>query len=165
MDPPFPTDEREFDGDDRISFSKLDNKFIAVHDDGTEYEFDNNTRGWHPIDEEELDGVGSIAPDGDSGSGASHLEDAASRKRKNGSHNGSEVSMSQTPYILAVIDLFFFSTGSRTVKTFEAEKEAKTTAATQAEHSSLRYRPAHRCDRRRSPRRLLAKSRRHCGRD
>ncbi|KAH8675844.1 hypothetical protein BX600DRAFT_546586 [Xylariales sp. PMI_506] len=51
----FPTDPSEFDSDDRISFSKLDNKFIAVQDDGTEFEFDRELKRWIPaLDEEEL---------------------------------------------------------------------------------------------------------------
>ncbi|OAA73526.1 Nucleotide-binding, alpha-beta plait [Cordyceps fumosorosea ARSEF 2679] len=44
MDAPFPTEVQEFDGDDRISFSKLDSKFIAVRDDGAEFEFDAERR-------------------------------------------------------------------------------------------------------------------------
>lgn len=52
---PFPTNIQEFDADDRISFSKLDSKFIAVHDDGTEYEFDADLKKWQPLDEEALD--------------------------------------------------------------------------------------------------------------
>ncbi|KAL6904443.1 hypothetical protein GGI43DRAFT_400373 [Trichoderma evansii] len=55
MDVPFPTDVQEFDSDDRISFSKLDNKFIAVHDDGTEFEFDAEQKKWTVIEEEPLD--------------------------------------------------------------------------------------------------------------
>lgn len=51
----FPTNIQEFDADDRISFSKLDSKFIAVHDDGTEYEFDADLKKWQPLDEEALD--------------------------------------------------------------------------------------------------------------
>ncbi|KAG6057344.1 hypothetical protein E4U17_001421 [Claviceps sp. LM77 group G4] len=55
MDLTFPTDVQEFDADDRISFSRLDNKFIAVHDDGTEYEFDAEWKRWLPTEEEPLD--------------------------------------------------------------------------------------------------------------
>lgn len=55
MDVPFPTDVQEFDSDDRISFSKLDNKFIAVHDDGTEFEFDAELKRWTAIEEEPID--------------------------------------------------------------------------------------------------------------
>lgn len=55
MDVPFPTDVQEFDSDDRISFSKLDNKFIAVHDDGTEFEFDPELKRWAAIEEDPAD--------------------------------------------------------------------------------------------------------------
>lgn len=55
MDVPFPTDVQEFDSDDRISFSKLDNKFIAVHDDGTEFEFDPELKRWTAIEQEAID--------------------------------------------------------------------------------------------------------------
>lgn len=48
----FPTDPAQFDADDRISFSKLDNKYIAVQDDGTELEFDSSLKRWIPITDE-----------------------------------------------------------------------------------------------------------------
>ncbi|KAJ1331536.1 HIV Tat-specific factor 1 [Microdochium nivale] len=52
---PFPTDAQEFDSDDRISFSRLDNKFLAVNDDGTEYEFDSQLKRWIPhLDEDTI---------------------------------------------------------------------------------------------------------------
>ncbi|KAK3396429.1 hypothetical protein B0T20DRAFT_417719 [Sordaria brevicollis] len=50
----FPTEIEEFDKDERISFSKLDNKYIAVQDDGTEYEFDAGLKRWLPIIDEAL---------------------------------------------------------------------------------------------------------------
>ncbi|GAB1310326.1 hypothetical protein MFIFM68171_00536 [Madurella fahalii] len=50
----FPTNPEEFDQDERISFSKLDNKYIAVQDDGTEYEFDHGLRRWIPMIDEAL---------------------------------------------------------------------------------------------------------------
>ncbi|KAK7753225.1 hypothetical protein SLS62_004744 [Diatrype stigma] len=50
----FPTEPSEFDSDERISFSRLDNKFIAVHDDGTEFEFDQELKRWIPVIDEEL---------------------------------------------------------------------------------------------------------------
>ncbi|KAL5596776.1 hypothetical protein BROUX41_006540 [Berkeleyomyces rouxiae] len=49
----FPTDKSQFDSDDRISFSKLDSKYIAVHDDGDEYEFDETAKKWLLCDEED----------------------------------------------------------------------------------------------------------------
>lgn len=50
----FPTDPSEFDSDDRISFSKLDSKFLLVQDDGTEFEFDDAIRRWIPVLDESL---------------------------------------------------------------------------------------------------------------
>ena len=50
----FPTNPEEFDSDDRISFSKLDNKFLLVHEDGTEYEFDDAIKRWIPVLDEAL---------------------------------------------------------------------------------------------------------------
>ncbi|KAH8808307.1 hypothetical protein F5884DRAFT_732586 [Xylogone sp. PMI_703] len=51
---PFPTNPEEFDSDDRISFAKLDNKFILVQDDGAEFEFDTALKRWVPILDEAL---------------------------------------------------------------------------------------------------------------
>jgi HIV Tat-specific factor 1 len=50
----FPTNPEEFGHDERISYSKLDNKYIAVQDDGTEYEFDDGLRRWIPMIDEAL---------------------------------------------------------------------------------------------------------------
>ncbi|KAB8291272.1 hypothetical protein EYC80_009958 [Monilinia laxa] len=50
----FPTNPEEFDSDDRISFSKLDQKFLLVQDDGTEFEFDDAIKRWIPILDEAL---------------------------------------------------------------------------------------------------------------
>jgi len=50
----FPTNPEEFDSDDRISFSKLDNKFLLVQDDGTEFEFDDAIKRWIPVVDEAL---------------------------------------------------------------------------------------------------------------
>lgn len=44
----FPQDPSEFDSDPRVSFSKLDNKFILEADDGQEYEYDNALKRWIP---------------------------------------------------------------------------------------------------------------------
>ncbi|KAL9587309.1 MAG: hypothetical protein Q9212_000356 [Teloschistes hypoglaucus] len=44
----FPTNAEDFDADDRISFSKLDNKFILEANDGQEFEFDNALKRWVP---------------------------------------------------------------------------------------------------------------------
>ncbi len=45
----FPQNPEEFDSDPRISFSKLDNKFILEADDGQEYEFDDGLKRWVPV--------------------------------------------------------------------------------------------------------------------
>ena len=45
----FPESPSEFDNDPRISFSKLDDKFILETDEGTEYEWDNALRRWIPV--------------------------------------------------------------------------------------------------------------------
>lgn len=51
----FPTNPDDFERDERISFSTLDRKHIAVQDDGTEFEFDRQLKRWIPTyDEEEL---------------------------------------------------------------------------------------------------------------
>lgn len=91
MDVPFPTDVQEFDSDDRISFSKLDNKFIAVHDDGTEFEFDPELKKWTPIEEEPLDDdIDELRE-----YSRTPADDAASdKKRKADSQNGDAVSLS-----------------------------------------------------------------------
>ena len=44
----FPQDPHDFDSDPRISFSKLDDKFILETDDGQEYEFDTALKRWIP---------------------------------------------------------------------------------------------------------------------
>ena len=45
----FPTNPEEFDADPRVSFSKLDNKFILETDDGQEFEFDDILKRWVPV--------------------------------------------------------------------------------------------------------------------
>ena len=44
----FPQSPSEFDSDPRISFSKLDEKFILETEEGTEFEWDNGLRRWIP---------------------------------------------------------------------------------------------------------------------
>lgn len=43
---PFPANPEEFDADDRISFSKLENRFILEAENGQEYEYDNELKRW-----------------------------------------------------------------------------------------------------------------------
>ena len=88
----FPTDPAQFDDDDRISFSRLDNKYIAVQSDGTEYEFDADLRRWLPIFDEALIQAQQAAY------GATHEDDQYSessrhgQKRKKGPSDDREVS-------------------------------------------------------------------------
>lgn len=44
----FPQNPEDFDADPRISFSKLDSKFILEADDGQEFEFDDALKRWVP---------------------------------------------------------------------------------------------------------------------
>ncbi|KAB5580632.1 hypothetical protein GE09DRAFT_1082951 [Coniochaeta sp. 2T2.1] len=85
----FPTNPDEFDHDERISYSKLDSKYIAVQDDGTEYEFDRDLRRWVPIIDEEL-----IQQQQSGYFNNTHADDDQpshnGRKRKNGPSNDRE---------------------------------------------------------------------------
>ncbi|KAJ5987463.1 hypothetical protein N7451_011828 [Penicillium sp. IBT 35674x] len=50
----FPLDPSDFDSDPRISFSKLDDKFILETDDGQEFVFDTALKRWVQTVDEEL---------------------------------------------------------------------------------------------------------------
>ena len=45
----FPQNPEDFDGDPRVSFSKLANKFILEADNGEEFEFDDALKRWVPV--------------------------------------------------------------------------------------------------------------------
>jgi hypothetical protein len=45
----FPQSPSAFDGDSRVSFSRLDNKFILETDEGNEYEWDGDLKRWVPV--------------------------------------------------------------------------------------------------------------------
>ena len=45
----FPQNPEEFDADPRVSFSKIENKFILETDDGQEFEFDDALKRWVPV--------------------------------------------------------------------------------------------------------------------
>ncbi|KAI2629768.1 hypothetical protein GGR54DRAFT_278554 [Hypoxylon sp. NC1633] len=83
----FPTDPQEFEHDERISFSKLDSKYIAVQDDGSEFEWDAQLKRWIPVVDEELLAQqqsaygGTIADDSSS-------SNVLGKKRKKGQGNG-----------------------------------------------------------------------------
>lgn len=91
----FPTNPEEFDQDERISYSKLDNKYIAVQDDGTEYEFDEGLRRWIPIVDEALieeQQKGYMMAHADADADA----DRQGKKRKMDHSNDREVSCART---------------------------------------------------------------------
>lgn len=131
----FPTDVQEFDADDRISFSKLDNKFIAVHDDGSEFEFDADSKLWAPVDD--LDD--NAHEYGGERSSTTPVDDAASRKRKNGSDQVSKhpACLNTRPEMLMILSQ---------AREWEAptEQEAKGSSPTKTKHSRLRDRPSDR---------------------
>ena len=93
---PFPTDPSEFDADERISFSKLDNKFVLVQDDGTEFEFDDALKRWvSTVDEallEEQQKAYRV-----SGVDENEPVEALQRKRKKEYINGEDVSSATSP--------------------------------------------------------------------
>lgn len=94
----FPTNPDEFGLDERISFSRLDNKYIAVQDDGTEYEFDTGLRRWIPIVDEALieeQQKGYIMP-GAGADGSAPSNRPQGKKRKNGPSHDREVSCART---------------------------------------------------------------------
>lgn len=45
----FPQTPEEFESDPRVSFSKLDNKFILEVDEEHEYEYDDALKRWIPV--------------------------------------------------------------------------------------------------------------------
>ncbi|KAI0889994.1 uncharacterized protein GGS22DRAFT_149687 [Annulohypoxylon maeteangense] len=86
----FPTNPQEFELDERISFSKLDSKYIAVQDDGSEFEWDAQLRRWIPVLDEELlaqqqSAYGGAASPDDNEGNSSNLPN---KKRKKGHANG-----------------------------------------------------------------------------
>ncbi|KAL1644758.1 hypothetical protein SLS58_004223 [Diplodia intermedia] len=50
----FPTTREEFDADDRISWSKADDKFILEEANGNEWEFDDRLKRWVPTVDKDL---------------------------------------------------------------------------------------------------------------
>jgi len=45
----FPQNPEEFDADPRVSFSKLDSKFILETEEGQQFEFDDGLKRWVPV--------------------------------------------------------------------------------------------------------------------
>ena len=90
-----PTDPSEFDSDERISFSKLDGKFLLVQDDGSEYEFDDAMQRWIPVLDEALLEEQQRAYRV-SGVDEGALVEAGRKKRKAEYVNGEDVSFSNS---------------------------------------------------------------------
>lgn len=89
----FPTDPAQFENDDRISFSKLDNKYIAVQEsDGTEFEFDAELKRWIPLADEDEDEEALIQMQQSAYGGASPASNAQSRNEKKRKQDDLEVS-------------------------------------------------------------------------
>jgi HIV Tat-specific factor 1 len=82
--------EEEFANDERISFSLVSKTHIAVHDDGSEYEWQPDQKRWIPHEEEHDDEDYPGETLGDYGAGSEY--DAQSRKRKSGPTDEAEVS-------------------------------------------------------------------------
>ncbi|KAI1113674.1 hypothetical protein F5Y14DRAFT_207757 [Nemania sp. NC0429] len=83
---PFPTNPEEFDSEDRISFSRLDNKFIGVLDNGSEFEWDAQLRRWIPIIDEKLllEQQKAYGASDDSNNNENSSGGGSNKKRKNG---------------------------------------------------------------------------------
>lgn len=45
----FPQSPSAFDADERVSFSRLDSKFILETEEGNEYEWDSDLKKWVPV--------------------------------------------------------------------------------------------------------------------
>lgn len=176
MEPNFPTDVQEFDSDDRISFSRLDKKFIAVHDDGTEFEFDADSKKWTLVEEDLLDvdaqgygGESSTAP----------VETSGALRRNREQRDGSEVRLSwclrkldhnaarASPRGLSSARVLTFNlqTEHRAFRSCPTQKEAEATAPAETKHGRLCHWPATRCHCRRGPRLIFSQGRRDCRRN
>lgn len=105
----FPTNVEEFGADERISFSLQSKTYIAVHDDGSEYEFNEAQRIWVPIDYDDEDG--DILPT--TGDGGAYDLDAQSKKRKSGPSYDDEVSCARQPRAAVPIRTTLFSPAER----------------------------------------------------
>lgn len=46
---PFPQTAEEFDADPRVSFSKIEGKYILEAEDEEEYEYDDALKRWVPV--------------------------------------------------------------------------------------------------------------------
>ncbi|MBE3044508.1 hypothetical protein IMZ48_18455 [Candidatus Bathyarchaeota archaeon] len=99
----FPTSVEEFGNDDRISYSRLSNKYIGVHDDGSEFEFHPELKRWIIVEDEHDDDLAEdphatsnkrkTSPAKDEVSGACHLTQPCRR-------DGASISAIHRPLLL-----------------------------------------------------------------
>ncbi|RDA96056.1 hypothetical protein CP533_5828 [Ophiocordyceps camponoti-saundersi (nom. inval.)] len=93
MEVGFPTNPDDFKDDDRISYSKQDDKFIAVHEDGTEFEFDTELKQWIPMDDESDDTQDNGGDDAKSET----EEENQKKRRRSDAENENEKTDSSAP--------------------------------------------------------------------
>jgi HIV Tat-specific factor 1 len=94
-EPPLPTSVEEFNRDDRISFSRLDDKYLAVLEDGSELEFNPRTRTWVTAEEESMEE--DLAEASRTGSNTPGDASGPSRKRSAPPSNGNDDANSEAP--------------------------------------------------------------------
>lgn len=133
----FPSDPSEFDADDRISFSKLDNKFVLVTEDGTEFEFDDALKRWvSTVDEallEEQQKAYRV-----SGVDENEPVEAIKKKRKKEYVNGEDVRICSV-FPVHEVKLIGYNIGRR--KSSQSPEENKGTPSSSRKYSCLCYRP------------------------
>ncbi|RMZ77190.1 hypothetical protein DV738_g4492, partial [Chaetothyriales sp. CBS 135597] len=92
----FPKSPSQFDTDPRISFSRLDNKFLLETEEGTEYEWDTSLKRWIPVlDQELLDQQAAIykvegVEDEDADASATTITTGGGPNKKKRKKNGDE---------------------------------------------------------------------------
>jgi HIV Tat-specific factor 1 len=101
----FPIDPQTFDADDRISYSTLDQKFLLVADDGSEYEFDDALRRWIPVLDDELAAQQQAAYKVQ-GVDEEETVEQMRKKRKKEYINGEDVSLVSLP---PLSNLYYFN--------------------------------------------------------
>ncbi|OAL30938.1 hypothetical protein AYO20_08523 [Fonsecaea nubica] len=86
-----PLDPSAFDSDPRISWSKLDNKFILETDEGNEFEWDTALKRWIPVlDQSLLDQQGEIYKVAGVDEDATTTSQKKKRKQPNGDESGNK---------------------------------------------------------------------------
>ncbi|EXJ71229.1 uncharacterized protein A1O5_05035 [Cladophialophora psammophila CBS 110553] len=87
----FPLDPSSFDADPRVSWSKLDNKFILETEEGNEFEWDTALKRWIPVlDQSLLDQQGEIYKIAGIDENATTTSQKKKRKQLNGDESGNK---------------------------------------------------------------------------